>query len=125
MDEDFLGMLRSLRESVETELDLEPRNTRGLTKQIKKIRSAVREVVRKATRAYCNCRETTAACSANWRAFLDEMNTPCQLHGVRRLGIIVSVTGYPEDGDPDDLHFKRVLGEYHRRIAALQSKEAE
>jgi hypothetical protein len=120
-----LELVRSLRKGIEKEADCWPRNNRAYRKQLEKIRGEVKEIVLKETRSYCNCRTITPVCSADWREFLKDMNTPCAVHGVRRLGIIVSVTGYPEDADPADLDFKRVLGEYQRRMTALQNQEAQ
>lgn len=74
-------------------------------------------MVLKESREYCNCRSITTATSADWREFADEMNRLCPLHGLRRLGHIVCVSGYADEGDPDDRRLTDLLQEYNRCIA--------
>ena len=99
------------------------RTPRNRKQRVLKIREEITRITWREARSVCNCQQITMAESWFWEKFEAKMSIPCPIHGPCRLGIIVSVMGYPSDGDPRDQRLAELLREYRRRCVTCRNPE--
>ena len=112
---DIVKKLVALTKELESESKIRRRNR---TQELIQLRAEITDVATQLARPFCNCRTITVVCSHQWQDFETDMNTPCPIHGQRRLPIIISVMGYPSAGKPDDQRLAELILEYRRRGGA-------
>jgi hypothetical protein len=122
-DSETVAKWRSLIDEFESESIFVNRTPRHRRQHLLKIREEIRLIARNEARFLCNCQQITVAESWFWKKFEAKMNISCPVHGPCRLGIVVSVMGYPSDGDPCDRRLAELLREYHRRCVTYRNSE--
>jgi hypothetical protein len=115
--------LRSLIQGSGSKLIFVNRTARDRKKRLLKLQEEIAQIARRQSRSICNCQQYTVAKSWFWEEFEAKMNIPCPIHGPCRLGIIVSFTGYPSEGDPRDRRLVELLRAYRRRCLTCQNPE--
>lgn len=102
-------------------------NTKGqkASQQLAKLRQEVSRIAIKESAWLCNCESITVVESWRCEEFAAKMQILCPIHGPGRLGVIVVVTGMPEDCDPMDKKLAGLLREYDRKCAAWSKKGPE
>jgi hypothetical protein len=118
-----VAKLRSLLQGLESESILVNRTPRDRKQRVLKIREEITLITRREARCVCNCQQITVAESWFWEEFEAKMSIPCPIHGPCRLGIIVSIMGYPSDGDPRDQRLAELMREYRRRCDTYRNPE--
>jgi hypothetical protein len=114
---------RSLLQGLDAKSSFVNHTTRDRKQSLLKMREEIAKIARREVRFLCNCAQITVAESWFWEKFAAEMNIPCPIHGPCRLGIILTVMGYPGDGDPHDRRLEELLREYSRRCATYREQE--
>ena len=120
-----VAKLRSLIQGQESESIFVNHTPRDRKERLLKIREEIIRITRKEARSLCNCQQITLAESWFWKEFEAKMNISCPIHGPCRLGIVVSVMGYPSDGDPRDRRLAELQREYHRRCVTYRNPEVK
>jgi hypothetical protein len=115
--------LRSLIQGLESESIFANHTPRDRKRRLLRIREEITGITRREARSVCNCQQITVAESSCWEEFEAKMSIPCPIHGPCRLGIIVSVMGYPSNGDPRDQRLAELLREYRRRCVTYRNPE--
>jgi hypothetical protein len=124
-ESETVANLRSLIQGLESRSSFENHTPRDRKERLLKLREEITQIARRESRSVCNCQQITVAESWHWEEFAAKMNISCPIHGPCRLGIIVSVMGYPSDGDPRDRQLAELLRDYHRRCATYRNPEVE
>jgi hypothetical protein len=112
---DALNKLRALINENQFQTILENRNAASQRKRLREIQEEIKRIAKRLARPLCNCRGITVAESWRCDEFAKEMEIVCPIHGQRRLGAIVTVSGYPSAGNPGDHRLQELVREYWRR----------
>jgi hypothetical protein len=112
--------LCSILDALEYEAISCKQNERGRKKRTAVIIHHLMKIVNKELRPFCNCQQITVVNKAEVDEFAAKMAIPCPIHGPMRLGIIVTVGGYPSEGDPRDRQLDELVKEYQRRSLTLR-----
>jgi len=91
--------------------------------RLAKLSEEVTKIAIKESRRFCNCELITVVDSWHCKDFAAKLEVTCPIHGPCRLGIIVSVTGLPDERDPRDRELAGLLRAYDLKCAAWQRKE--
>ena len=124
-ESETVARLRALIQGLESESTFASHTPRDRKQRLQRIREEIREITWKEARSVCNCERITVAESWFWEEFAAKMNISWPIHGPCRLGIIVSVMGYPSDGDPRDRLLVELMREYHRRCVTYRNPEVK
>jgi hypothetical protein len=122
-ENETVAKLRSLIQELESESILANHTPRNRKRRLLRIREEITRITRRESRSVCNCQKITVCESQLWEEFEAKMSIPCPIHGPCRLGIIVSIMGYPSNGDPGDQRLAELLREYRRRCVSYRNPE--
>lgn len=92
--------------------------------QLAKLSEQVSKLAIKESLWLCNCELITVVESWHCEEFAAKMQVICPVHGPARLGVIVMVTGMPDEPDPMDKKLAGLLREYDRRCADWKRRES-
>lgn len=113
--EERLATLRPLMKQFGFTSDFRHLTARNCEKRLMKISAEISRIADNEALTLCNCRKITVALGPE--EFGAEMNLRCPSHGLRRLGVIVRVGGYPSDSiDESELRLNELVNEYRLRV---------
>ena len=118
------GSLQKLK-AVAQALECASRNDDPATtkKRLAAMRDGIARIVKKELRPFCICEQITVVDKCKLANFEAKMAIPCPVHGPCRLGVIVAIRGYPDEGDPRDHRLHELVREYRRRCSALEKRD--
>ena len=115
-----LPTLCDLLRGLESKSPLELRNSTSRKQDVLAMRAEIARLVKKQAGRFCTCQAITVALDPE--EFQAKIDNPCPIHGRYRLGVIVTLTGYPCDGDdPRDRRIAELLREYE--LGCLNSRK--
>jgi hypothetical protein len=122
-DSGIIEKLRALAQGLECGSISNDQNATTRKKRLAAVRDDIARIVEKELRPFCICQQITVANSCELADFEAKMGIPCPVHGPCRLGIIVRVGCYLNDGDPRDRRLHELVQEYRRRCGALRKRD--
>ena len=119
-----LEKLCKIGDALEREIALYNQNARARKKRVAAALNELRKIVKKELRPFCNCQRITVITTAELDEFEAKMAIPCPVHGLSRLGILVTIAAYPSERDARDRRLEELVKQYQRRCIHLKKRGA-
>jgi hypothetical protein len=118
----ILEKLCTIARALEREIALYNQNTRARKKRVAAALNELTKIVKKELRPFCNCQQITVITTAELEEFEAKMAIPCPVHGLGRLGILVTIAAYPSERDSRDRRLEELVKQYQRRCIHLKKR---
>jgi hypothetical protein len=116
--------LCAIAQALEREIALYNQNARARKKRVAAALDELTKIVKKELRPFCNCQRITVITTAELDEFEAKMAIPCPVHGLSRLGILVTIGAYPNEHDPRDRRLDELVKQYQRSCIHLKKRGA-
>jgi hypothetical protein len=112
--------LRAIIHALERETARCKQSARARKKRLELALHELTKIAKKELRPFCCCEQITVVTNYELDAFEAKMAIACPVHGLCRLGILVTIGAHPSERDPRDRRLEELVKEYQRRCIRLK-----